>query len=378
MLLTPQESVKIRESFPALKDLIFLNSASVTPFPKQCRDALNKTNDQRLNSAYLELPGWERLISEARAMAASMMGCSPEETAFVKNTAQGLSFVASGLDLKPGDEVIVNDLEFPSNVYPWLNLERKGVKVTIAKSSGGRITPDMIAPLVTARTRVLAISSVQYATGYRADLASLGQMARDKGFLLVVDAIQSMGVIPMDVKALGIHFLSAGGFKWLCGPIGTGMFFCDGKMLDSLSLITAGWNSVKNAGQYDVIDFTLRETAQRFEEGSGNFSGTIGLLESMKLLTGVGIGKIESHALDLNLYLAERLKSRGLEVLSSMEDGERSGILIFKPQEGQSPESVFKGLESRNILVSPRGGGVRVSPHFFNTTEDMDRLLEVL
>jgi len=378
MLFDSDRSDSIRAQFPALRELTFLNSSGMTPIPLACRDVMTRMIDANLEYAYLKGADWEKSVTQTRQDAARLVGCAVDELAFVKNTSVGVSLVASGLRLAPGDEVIINDLEFPSNVYPWLNLQRKGVVVRIAKSSSGRVTSDAIAAEVTAKTRVVAISSVQYATGHRTDLAALGQMAKDHGFLLFVDAIQSLGVLPMDVKKFGIHFLSAGGFKWLCGPVGSGVFFCDMAKLEDLDIVMAGWNTVRNPILYHEIDFTPKNNAQRFEEGSGGYVGICGLGESVKLLLDTGIDSIESHVVSLTDYLEQKLRSRGIEIHSPRDDGDKSGVLVFRPAAGESPEALFKRLEEKMILTAPRGGGLRVSPHFFNTTADLDRLLEAL
>jgi len=378
MLFTQKQSQGIKAAFPALNNMVFLNSAGLTPIPAPCRDVMLEMTQDLCSYAYLKMAKWELQVSKARQTAAAITGCSPKEMAFVKNTSTGVSIVASGLRLAPGDEVIINDLEFPSNVYPWLNLERKGVVVRRAKSVKGKVTPDAIAEQVTTRTKALAISSIQYATGHKTDLAALGQMARDKGFLLFVDAIQSMGAFPMDVKKLGIHFLSAGGFKWLCGPVGTGIFYCDQEKLDDLELTVTGWNTVENPIMYHIIDYKPKNNAQRFEEASGDYIGICGLGESLNILHSTGIEKIGEHIVALTDYLEEKLRSRGYQILSPRDEADKSGIMVFTPLSGKTPEDVCKKLDQKKILTAPRGGGVRVSPHFFNTTEDMDQLLYAL
>ncbi|MDH5639584.1 MAG: aminotransferase class V-fold PLP-dependent enzyme [Nitrospinota bacterium] len=378
MLFTQKQSEAIRARFPALNGMVFLNSAGLTPIPTSCRDIMVEMTQDLCSYAYLKMANWEKSVIKARQTAATITGCSPEEMAFVKNTSTGVSIVASGLRLVPGDEVIINDLEFPSNVYPWLNLERKGVVVRRAKSSDGKVTPDAIAEQVTAKTKVLAISSIQYATGQRTDLATLGQMAREKGFLFFVDAIQSMGSFPMDVKKLGIHFLSAGGFKWLCGPVGSGIFFCDKEKLDDLDLTVTGWNTVENPVLYHVIDYKPKNNAQRFEEASGDYIGICGLGESMNVLHSTGIDKIGEHVVALTNYLEEKLLSRGYQILSPRGQADKSAIIVVAAPSGSTPEDVCKKLDGKKILTAPRGGGIRVSPHFFNTTEDMDQLLSAL
>lgn len=377
-MFKPDESENIRKSFPILPDYAFFNVASMAPLPLKSRDAMIEAVNDFCASAYLNMEIWDKTISETRSLAAKITGSSEKEIAFVRNTSDGVSLVASGYPFKEGDEVIINDLEFPSNVYPWLNLERKGVKVIVVKNEGGRVTVDQIAKAVTKKTRIVAISSVQFSTGFRCGIASLGQMARDRGFLLFVDAIQSLGVIPMEAKRWNIDFLSCGGFKWLCGPIGTGIFFCDENRLETLNLTKVGWNSVVNNLDFATIDFRPKPSAGRFEEGTTNVAGLFGLKESLKLLMGYGIDRISGHVLELNSFLADSIRSKGYKILSPWDEEERSGIMIFSARDPGQNKTIVKKLNDSKVLVIERGGGIRVSTHFYNTIEDMERLLELL
>jgi len=370
------ESVAIRESFPALTAMTFLEAAGMTPLASPGRDAMVSLLDEISQSAYLKMDEWSDRAKQARKTAAGLIGASDKEIAFVRNTSDGVSLVASGLGLRSGDEVIINDLEFPSNVYPWLNLQRLGVVVKTVKNDDGRVTIDSIAKAITPRTKIVAISSVQYLSGHRTDLNALGALTRDKNVLFFVDAIQSLGAIPLNVKQSGIDFLSCGGFKWLCGPMGSGIFFCDEKRLEDLDLLRVGWNSVINGEDFSDIDMTFRDDARRFEEGSPNLAGIYGLHESIKLVTSLGVARNEAHIIALTDRLIEGLESKKLQIFSPRGEGEKSGIVIFAPSGESKTDELSKRLADNKIMVIKRGRGIRVSPHFYNTASDIDKLLD--
>jgi selenocysteine lyase/cysteine desulfurase len=372
------ESNLIRLQFPIFEKYVFLNAASLCPIPLATCSAIAGVAREIALSAYLGYENWKIRVAQTRKLAAELVGGCEDEVAFIRNTSDGVSLVASGYPFAEGDEVVINDLEFPSNVYPWLNLRSKGVTVRTVKSVDGRVTPDMIAREVTAKTKIVAISTVQYATGYRADLAALGQMARDSGFLLFVDAIQSLGALPMDVKKYGVDFLSCGGHKWLCAPEGIGVFYCAKERLDLLRLTRAGWNTVKDEHNFAKIDFTPKPSAGRFEEGTPNLFGIYGLCESLKTVMSYGMERNEAHILSLTGLLAEGLRSRGYAIASPMGEGERSGILIFTAKDKNNNAQIVKRLNSAGILVMERGAGIRVAPHFFNTAQDIQKLLAEL
>jgi len=376
-LFTAQESVSIRDSYKAVENCTFLNAAGMAPLPRESCESMSSLLDD-LNRSRLNMELWKEKITMARRLSAKIVGASEKEIAFVRNTSEGVSIVASGMRWSEGDEIIISDLEFPSNVYPWLNLERLGVKVRTIKSENGRVTVDSIRAAVTRRTRLVAISSVQYLSGYKADLSSLGQMSRDLGFSLFVDAIQSLGVIPMDVKGYGVDFLSSGGFKWLCGPLGTGIFFCDTNRLDELDLTRVGWNTVQDSYDYSTINYTIREDAQRFEEGSPNLVGIFGLLESLKLLILARVERNEAHVIGLTDMLVEGLLAKGCKILSPRSDGEKSGIVNFITPDPDGVETLMERLGREGIVVMKRGPGIRVSPHYYNTPEDIVRLLDTI
>jgi len=373
-MFTAAESEAIRRNYPMVSNYIFLNSAGLAPMPTPTRDAVSSFVSDVSNNAYLNMPSWHTTVAKCRTAAAEITAASIEEIAFIRNTADGVSLVAEGYRWREGDEVIIADIEFPSNVYAWLNLKRRGVVVKVVKSQNGRVTPDLIAKEVTPRTKIVAISSVQYSTGYRADLAALGQMARERGFLFFVDAIQSLGALKMDVRRYGIDFLSCGGHKWLCAPEGIGVFYCAKERMDLLDITRAGWHTVKDCLNFGHIDFTLQPTAERFEEGTPNMMGIFGLKESLATVSMLGIERNEEHILCLNDMFREKLAAKGYEMISPSDKSERSNIIIFSAKNRADNSALVKKLEQAKILVMERGAGIRVAPHFFNTAEEVERV----
>ncbi len=375
-----EESALIRASFPMVEEFTFLNAASMTPLPRPTADAMSRFADGAVGRGYLNMPEWMATLSETRQQGASLIGCSPDEVAFIRNTAEGVSKVAGGFRWQAGDEVIVNDLEFPSNIYPWLNLERtRGVKVVTVESVEGRVPLESIASAITPRTRLVAISSVQFTTGFRADLPALSALLRPKGIRLFVDAIQSLGLVPMKAVEWGVDYLAAGGHKWLCATEGIGLLYVARERMDELDLITAGWHTVADPLNFTKIDFTPVATAERFEEGTPNLVGVYALNASLALLMERGVERNFSHVLTLTDRLIEGLQAKGYDIVSPVEnDGERSGIVIFAPADRNDLTGLIRRLEDARIQVIPRGVGVRVSPHFYNTTDDIDALLAVV
>lgn len=375
-MFSSAQSDKIRADFPMLSEYTFFNSAGMTPLPVPTRDAITAHVSDLTARSYLGMPEWKITIDDARKLAAQITGAAVEEIAFIRNTSDGVSLVASGYRWKPGDEVIINDLEFPSNVYPWLNLQQRGVVVKTVKSENGRVTVDAIAREVTDKTRIVAISTVQFSTGYRADLAAIGQLAKDKGFLFFVDAIQSLGLIPMDVKAYGIDFLSCGGHKWLCATEGIGIFYCDKNRLDTLDVTRAGWHTVVNCYDFSTIDFRIKNNAERFEEGTPNLAGIYGLRESLKLVMAHGVERNMEQAFALNERLCDGLRSKGMTIVSPRDTAaESSGIVIFTTGDKDKNSALMERFRAEKVLLIDRGAGIRAATHFFNNIDDVEKML---
>jgi cysteine desulfurase / selenocysteine lyase len=358
-----------RREFPVTQNYVYLDHAGVAPLSLRVRTAVvNFLNDATQGGAF-HYPAWAQRIVDCRRASAELVNASPEEIAFVKSTSRGLSIVANGLDWQEGDNLLIYEKEFPSNIYPWLNLQRKGVRIKIIPAREGRVFLEDIEQLIDSRTRLLAISSVQFSNGFRIDLQQVGDLCRKRNVLLCVDAIQSLGILPMDVRKYHIDFLSADAHKWLLGPEGIGIFYCRREHCEHLSPPLVGWKSVQNEFDFDHPQFLLKTDALRFEEGSQNLMGILGLNAALGLLAEVGIEVIKQRVLDLGDFILREAEKQGYAVLTPKAREERGGnITLSGPF---NPETVRDSLRNKGIMVNARGGGIRVSPHFYNTEEEL-------
>jgi selenocysteine lyase/cysteine desulfurase len=365
-----------RCEFPVTEKYIFLDHAGVAPLSLRVKTAVEKFLAESTQGGSFHYPVWSQQVEAVRKKCSQLVNAGPDELAFVKNTSHGLSIVAQGLNWRPGDNVLIYEKEFPSNIYPWLNLKSKGVEVRIIPSRDGRIDMNDIEPLMDTKTRLLAISSVQFSDGFRLDLKKAGARCREKQVLFCVDAIQSLGIIPMDVKDCHIDFLSADAHKWLLGPEGIGIFYCRKELAGQLSPPLVGWKSVENEFEFDSPQFLLKTTALRFEEGSLNLMGIFGLGAALDLLFEVGIEHIERRVLDLGDLILREAEKRRYRVLSPHARHERGGNITF--QGNFDPANMRDALREKMIMVNARGGGIRVSPHFYNTEEELFTLFSML
>jgi selenocysteine lyase/cysteine desulfurase len=319
--------------------------------------------------------GWERRAEEVRAAAARLIGARASEIAFVRSTSEGLSLVASGLAWEPGDNVVSVADEYPSNVYPWFGLQRFGVETRLLARPRLRFTADDVAAVVDARTRVVAVSAVDWQSGFRADLAALGELCRARGILFVIDGIQAVGAVQVDVAASGVDVLAAGGHKWLLGPEGCGLLFVSERVVERIRPVVLGWKSVANAGVYLPYHFDLRPDAARLEPGSAPHLGIHAFGAAIDLLLEVGLPAIEARVLDLTEQLAAGLQALGATILSPRAPAERSAILTFTLDDTRV---LYRTLVDAGIVVRPRLGGIRLAPHFYNDADDVARVLDVV
>ncbi len=365
-----------RAQFPVLEEQLYLNHAGVAPTSLRAGEAVREWMDDLIHHGIKSERRWEARVERIRAQAARLLGASPEEIAFVRNTSHGLGLVAEGLDWKPGDEVAVaTSLEYPSNVYPWLHLKDRGVTVRDIEARDGGVTPEAVAAALTPRTRLVAVSSVQFGTGYRTDLDALGALCERAGVLLCVDGIQSVGCVPVDVKKSRVHFLSADSHKWMLGISGIGILYVDKAVLPRVRPVLVGWRSTTDAWNFNRTHFELRAEAAKLEEGSHAYTGIFALGAAVDLLLEVGPAAIEAHIRELLVRAEAGLRGLGCEVGPTPEH--RAGILTFLPP-GAEPRALASYLAERNVSISLRRGRIRISPHFYTRPEEMDRLVEVV
>ncbi|MBU0756250.1 MAG: aminotransferase class V-fold PLP-dependent enzyme, partial [Planctomycetes bacterium] len=320
---------------------------------------------------------WEKVRQETRSLAGRLIQCTPEEIALTANTSEGANIVAQGLGFEAGDNVVIPEEDFPANVYPWLNLERKGVQIRFAPIQDGRWPIELLLNLVDERTRLVAVSSVAYFNGFRLDLEALGTALYEKGIPFYVDAIQSLGVFPMDVGKCHISFLSADGHKWLLGPEGAALFYCAKEWMPHLKPAYLSWLSVQEPFRFGQKTVELAESARRFESGTPNFTGIVGLNASLKILLETGIDRIGPRIMSLLDISVKGLKEKGYEILSPWGKSERSGIITFRHPEHEAA-SIQERLLEAGVVTTLRGGGVRISPHFYNTEDEIERFLGAL
>lgn len=367
-----------RAEFPVTENYIYMNHAGVAPLSRSVREAMvGFVEDATVNGA-VHAAQWAEAAEECRVAAAQLLNADAAEIAFMKNTTQGILLAANGIDWRAGDNVVTTAVEFPANVYPWWSLkERYGVETRMVPEREGCIDVADIAAAIDARTRVVTISHVEFASGFRNDIQAIGELCRERDIWFVVDAIQSLGAIAVDVKAAHIDILAADGHKWLLAPEGAAIFYCAAEKLERLINTNIGWASVVNPRDFLNYELTQKPDATRFEEGSYNSVGLYGLKAAIELLLEVGTATVESRVLGLTAHLMAGLEERGYRVITPKAETARAGIVIFESAR-HSPDEIEALLQAHNIITAARGRGVRVAPHFYNTESEINRLLEVL
>jgi cysteine desulfurase / selenocysteine lyase len=358
--------------FPVRKHLVYLNHAAVAPLPRRVADAMIAHVENARDRGAAD---WRRAfgdVEKTRAKAARFIGAATEEVAFLPNTSWAVNLVALAFPWREGDNVITDDMEFPSNSYPWRALESRGVECRVTKNRGGRIMLDDIAARVDARTRLVAVSWVAFHNGWVFPLEAIAAFCRERGILLFVDAIQGLGAMPLDVKSEGIGVLAADAHKWLYGPEGCAVFYVSEEARDRVPAIVSGWWSLKMEGNYLDYRGAPYASARRYEPGTLPVDHVRGLSASLDLLDEIGAEAVRERVLGLVRALAKGLAARGWTITSP--EPLASGILAAVPPHGEVYKWA-KALEERGIIVAPREGAVRFSPHAGNDGGEIDRAL---
>ncbi len=368
---------ELRAKFPIARHYNFQNHAAVAPLALPAAEAMAGYAREMAEAAYLR-GTYYRAAERVRQSAARLLNADTSEVTFVKNTSEGICFVANGIQWVTGDNVVSTSMEFAANVYPWMNLESRGVSVRWVAEEDGRIPFDRLASAIDKRTRVVAISWVQWWNGFRMDLTRLGELCKDKGVLLFVDAIQGLGVHPIDVKGMNIDFLAADGHKWLCGPEGAGLFYCRRELIGHLRPTEIGYMSMKHG--YDSLEkkIDLHDDARRFDSGVYNLAGVCALGASLDLLLDYGIDQVQVRVKQLTDALVAGLKAKGWQIHSPRTASEWSGIISFSSDK-HDLDALRKHLRSEfKIIVANRLGRLRASPHFYNSLEEIQQLIDAL
>ena len=373
--MTPE----LRSLFPITNRAIYLNHAAVSPLPTPTVEAIQSQLKDVRDNGSINFRSWIAVKERARSLLAELLGARPEQVAFMRNTSDSLSTVANGLDWRTGQNVVTFRREFPANIYPWLRLrDTFGVEVRMCEERDGRVDIEELENLVDENTRVIAISHVQYASGFRANLESLGRIARKRDALLVVDVIQSLGVLPLNVEAELIDVAAGASHKWLLGPEGVGYLYLSDRARERLQPTLVGWTSVPNPEDYNNFDQEWNTGTLAWETGTGPTALIHGLNASLELLKATGTERIAEYLETLTDCLCENLSSRNYRVISARDLGQKSQIVSIQHRGGASAMQLYSQLKSNNIITAPRADRLRIAPHFYNSFDEIDELVSAL
>lgn len=368
---------QLREAMPVTEKWAYFDHAAVAPISSPAAEAMRTWVREAAEEGDTVWLDWARQVKDLRTAAAELLGASEDEIALVPNTTVGINLVAEGFPWQSGDNVVTLDDEFPANVYPWLNLESRGVETRRVPTTDGRVDLDQLAAHCDQRTRVVSVSWVGYANGCRRNLEAISEIAHRHDAIFLVDAIQGLGVFPIDVVEANIDCLSADGHKWLLGPEGAGIAYVSRACLDRLRPIGVGWNSVVHAADFSHIELKLKPAAARYEGGSHNMAGFVALKASLQFLLSLGVENLAAAVLDFADRAVQDLQELGAVIRSPRQTEERSGIISFE-MPGRDPVSLRKHCLTQKVALNCRAGCLRISPHAYNDQQDLDRLLDAL
>lgn len=367
------------QEFPLSKELIYLNHAAVAPWPKRTSAAVCEFAQQNSlygSSFYLD---WLKQETKLRSQLQTLLhAASKDDIALVKNTSEALSFVAYGIDWQCGDNIVSSDQEFPSNRIVWQSLADQGVEFREADLGSTNTAEEALFSLVDERTRLITISSIQFASGLRLDIDIIGEFCQQHNILFCIDAIQSIGAVQFDVQKCQADFVMADGHKWMLGPEGLGVFYSSPAAREKLKLTQYGWHMMKSTHNYENRPWEIHPTARRFECGSPNMLGIHAFSASLSLLLEIGMETVEKQVLSNANHLINNIKSIPyLQLLTTETSSLQSGIVLFKHTRIPT-ETLYAHLQKNHIVCAMRGSGIRFSAHFYNSTEELDKALTLI
>ncbi len=369
----------LRKEFDVTRRYAYMNHAAVSPLPRLCRERMVGYLDELGAHGAANYPTpIAAPLARCRKLGGELLNAPADQVFVVRSTTQGISIAATGLPCGPGDNVVLVEREFPANLRPWLPLRKRGVEVRLVPQRQGRVLLDDLAAAVDARTVALSVSFVQFLSGFRLDLAPVAQLCREHDALFVLDAIQGLGAFPLDVAGCGVDLLSADSHKWLLGPEGVGLGYASRRALERIDPAVQGWLSVEEPFEFFDLEQPLKATAARYEEGAYNVAGVSGLTGCLELILEAGVDQISARILQLTDALAGGLEARGWQVLSPRaQEAERSGILLVT-RDGVDFDTLPARLAERGVVASVRGGSLRLSPHAYNSLDEVARVIEAL
>lgn len=370
---------EIRKEIPVLKETAYLDTATTGPFHRRIYEAARSAYDERFEKglAFPAYRQWVEKADKARTDIARVLNAQPEEIAYVKNASEGLNFAAHIIPFAPGDNVVVPEMSFPSNAYAFLNLARRGVEVRLIPCFEGQLSFEDLVSHVDERTRAIALCHVVFSSGFRHDLYRIGEFCRERDIIFSVDATQAIMALKIDVKKCNIHMLSFSSYKWPCCPFGIGVFYCSAHLLEKTEPPHVGWFGMRDRYDTGTLHYPLdlSVTAGRFEGGSPDFSGIFALETAAKLYMDLGAEWVEERILDLNEYLIEGMLREDIRIMGPFPGKNRSGILFALLPED---ERLSCSLVEHKVQVYLSHGKCRIATHYFNTRNDIDRLLEAI
>ncbi|OPX34558.1 hypothetical protein B1H10_03390 [candidate division KSB1 bacterium 4484_188] len=364
-----------RNLFPHLSHQIYFNHAGISPMNTRSQTALEEFYRKRLDE---DIEFWPEAIERKQLLKeriGQLINAPAENIALVGNTSAGLNVLALGLDWKPGDRILLNDFEFPSNVVPFINLQRKGVEVDFVHHREGRIEIEDLVKNLHHRTRLVSISFVEFLNGFKNDLTAIGEICRERGIIFAVDAIQGLGALQMNMSEMRIDFLASGGHKWLMWPAGLGFVYIAPHIFKQVYPAQAGWLSVKTPWEFFNYRQEFAPDAQRFEPGTFNTGGVIAATATVEMMLEIGAQNIQKKVLGNTEYLIGKLQDAGMRIFTDTRPEHRSAIVTF---EHPQAEALFDFFKKNRITVSLREGRIRVSPHFYNNRDDIDVFLQTM
>lgn len=366
-----------RDLFPHLKTgKLWLNHAAISPLNSRTKNALDRYLHNRSEGTIDDFPQIVQISEHAKSGLGKLINAPPDRIGFVNNTSDGLNILANGIEWKSGDRILLNDSEFPTNVVPFLNLKRLGVEIDFVQTHNGEVRIDDLLAAITPRTRLLSISFVQFLSGYRSDLSAIGAVCKKFGIIFCVDAIQGVGSAPIDVQASQIDFLSCGSHKWMLALMGLGFIYLTAEMQSRITQQFAGWTSNKHYFS-NLFDYRLdfEDSARRYENGAQNYAGIVALGESAAMINEAGIEAIHSHLLELTDIVFSFAEERNIKLLTPRPHETRAGIVAMTVP---NAAAIFEQLNAQNIIISLREGNLRISPHFYNTADDLHKVCNAI
>jgi len=367
-----------RSEFAVVDRYAYLNHAAVGVLPQTTKRALDAFVEAQADGGVMGVFPYENRMPEFRESVGRFIGASGADVAILRNTGDGANAIAGGLDWQAGDEMLLCDDEFPSNAVPWLALRDLGVDVRLFDTTATRMTPDALRAALTPKTRLVAVSWVAFHDGYMHDLAGLAEVAHASGTLLVADVMQGLGGFPLDVAACGLDAAYAGGAKWMLALQGVAFLWMRPELRDRLRLAAPGWRSTTDMWDFLNYDQGYVDAGSRFEGGTPNFIGALSLHESIGVMERAGPAKTAAHILAITGHLCEGLERIGATIASERGNGIASGIVTFNVP-GHEPVALGRGIQhDEGVVTTWRANGIRVAPHGYNTTDEIDRLLDAL